>query len=129
MSALQVTRGRRAQPASCRRRLPILTLFGDESIPATDVTFDISLPAASDPTESGETTNYAHFTALLATPREADGILNKYKIVVAWHARSIQGTSPPAKRRKACLHPRSSLQSLAWLAKYMHVRVSDLSPS
>ncbi|KAI9566917.1 hypothetical protein HD554DRAFT_1077339 [Boletus coccyginus] len=76
------------------------TLFGDESTLATDTAFDISLPASSDPTEPGETAGCSHFAVLLADSRAGDGVLNKYKSVVAWHARRIQDTSPPAKRRK-----------------------------
>ena len=72
------------------------TLFGDESAVATDATFDISLPAT-------ESMGCAHITALLADSRAGDGVLNKYKTVVAWHARRIQDTSSPAKRRKVCL--------------------------
>lgn len=91
------------------------TLFGDESAPATDVTFDISIPflATSDPTEPGETTGCPHIAALLADPRAGDSVVNKYKSVVAWHARRLQDTSPPAKRRKVCLRSRSPIQSLA----------------
>ncbi|KAG9316072.1 hypothetical protein JVU11DRAFT_3740 [Chiua virens] len=78
------------------------TLFGDESVSVTDAIFDLSHPATSDPdpTEPGETTGCPHFPALLADPHVADRVLDKYRAVVAWHARRIQDTAPPAKRQK-----------------------------
>ncbi|KAF8124813.1 hypothetical protein EV363DRAFT_1403077 [Boletus edulis] len=42
----------------------------------------------------------SHIAATLADPRVGVDVLNKYKTVAAWHARRIQDTSPPAKRRK-----------------------------
>ncbi|KAG6372247.1 hypothetical protein JVT61DRAFT_8049 [Boletus reticuloceps] len=81
------------------------TLFGDEPGLATDATFDIPLPATSDPTEPGETMCCSHIAATLADPRVGVDVLSKYKTVAAWHARRIQDTSPPAKRRKVRLSP------------------------
>lgn len=77
------------------------TLFSDEPAVATDATLDIPVPATSDSTE---TTGCPHIAAVLADPRAGKAVLDKYKTVVGWHARRIQDTSPPAKRRKVCRH-------------------------
>lgn len=90
------------------------TLFGDESVPATDATFDVSLPPIADHVDPAESTGCSHITSLFTDPHAADGLLNKYKTVVAWHTRRVQDTSPPAKRRKVrrvshVLHTRALL--------------------
>ncbi|KIK98025.1 hypothetical protein PAXRUDRAFT_824336 [Paxillus rubicundulus Ve08.2h10] len=75
------------------------TWSGDE--PAlTGGTFEIPFTASSDTSEGFETGGCSHLVAVFADAPAREALLNKYKSVIAWHARRIQDTSPPAKRRK-----------------------------
>ncbi|KIJ62909.1 hypothetical protein HYDPIDRAFT_93550 [Hydnomerulius pinastri MD-312] len=58
------------------------------------------IPTSSDASDGVVPGGCSHLATLLADPPAREGFQNKYKTVVAWHARKRQDTSHPAKRRK-----------------------------
>ncbi|KAG2145323.1 uncharacterized protein EDB93DRAFT_1241168 [Suillus bovinus] len=74
-------------------------LFGEESTFYNEAHPGIEPSVSSDTCES-DIDRCSHITSVLADPSAKAGIIDKYKTVVAWHARRTHNSLHPAKRRK-----------------------------
>lgn len=74
-------------------------LFGEESTFSNEAHPGLE-PSISSDTSENDIDRCSHIIAALADPPAKAGIINKFKTVVAWHARRTHDSLHPAKRRK-----------------------------
>ncbi|OJA12768.1 hypothetical protein AZE42_07914 [Rhizopogon vesiculosus] len=74
-------------------------LFGDENTLSTEA-HPGATPSISSDVSENDTARCSHIASVFADPSAKAGITDKYRTVVAWHARRTHDALHPAKRRK-----------------------------